>query len=58
MTVRRLCANRGINVYSSFANAQTDRVILETQTTVADHARKEEIRFGGLKWSERVDLAR
>lgn len=38
LAVHRACANRGINLSYSFADAMSDDVTPETQITVADHA--------------------
>lgn len=45
LTVYRARGNRGIIMPCGFANAASDGVSPETQTTVAEHAQKEEVRL-------------
>lgn len=52
-----VCECRGINVSSTFADATSDVISLETLTTVADHANKMEIRLGELKSLDLYSLA-
>lgn len=56
MTVSRACERRGNNASYSFANAMRDCVSPETQTTVAGHAHRVELRPRQLKLSDQVDL--
>lgn len=58
MTVCRLCENRGINTSYSCANAARVVVTPESETMVAAHAQKGELRLGDLTLSEQVDLIR
>lgn len=46
----------GTTVSYSFANATSDAVTPKTQTTVAEHAKKEELHLGGLNSSEQTDI--
>lgn len=52
----RLYAYRGINISSSFKDAQSDGVAPEAQILVAGDSKREMIRSGDSNLSEQADL--
>lgn len=58
MTVRCVCESLYNSISYSFANATSDCVTPETQTTVAEHTQKEELRLCETKLPSQADLIR